>query len=448
VTAPGYSAPPSPSWWVKKNRVFFGPAGVVSWVGKISQLVKTVRSSPGSVTWTGGTSRLIKTPPITFIDANGSSGSSIATMPTHQSGDYLLMLAINPDSTVIPSLPAGWTSRIDEAINPAIRVGFKVAASSSETSGTWTTANGLLCVVYRNVNDIGTASASVAASSTNWVFPRLDLFDKNEQTSCVVMLGSKTSTDTSLPSTSPSGYTRRITFRAAFVDLGEYEAARVRTFGVESIAGGGSNDTLAFASIELRTASPNNTNVGFVSSDFSTSASFTEMPYHKSGDIIIIWAFNTGAATIPTLPAGWTSIITDSSTDSVRVGYKIAASGSETSGTWTAADHLMCAVYRNVSAIGDSAINNATSGTLSFPSLSLQQTNGTSTVLMFATTQAANGASQAFTDGVFPQRRFADLPTGDSWIFDAANQTSWSGDTVTSGGTSSRVKMASIELKN
>ncbi len=449
MTAPGYIPPPRQSWWVKKNRVFFGPAGAVSWVGKISQLIKTVFSSPGSATWTGGTSRLIKTPPVTFVDANGSSGASIATMPTHAAGDYLFIIAINPDSTTMPSLPAGWTSRIAEPINPAIRVGFKVAASSAETSGTWTGANGVLCVVYRNVNDIGTATASVAASGTNWIFPRLDLFDKNEQTSCVVLIGSKTNTDTSLPATSPSGYTRRITFRAAFVDLAEYEATRVRTSEVETISGGGSSDTHAFASIELRTALPNNTGVGYVSSIWSAAASVSEMPYHKTGDMIIIWAFNSAGGTTPTLPAGWTNIISDSSTDSVRVGYKIAASGAETSGTWTNADHLLCVVYRNVSAIGASALNDGFATTTQFfPSLTLQQTNGTSTVLMMTTTQASNGAPVAFTDNGFPQRRFADIGTGDSWIFDAPNQTSWPFDTAPSGGTSTRIKSVSIELKN
>ena len=72
---------------------------------------------------------------------------------------------------------------------------------------------------------------------------------------------------------------------------------------------------------------------------------------HAVGDTILIFAYNDGAATAPTVPSGWlapTATGTAFATvlSGTRLGWKIAASASETSGTWTNADHLVYIVYR------------------------------------------------------------------------------------------------------
>lgn len=68
---------------------------------------------------------------------------------------------------------------------------------------------------------------------------------------------------------------------------------------------------------------------------------------HRIGDLLIIFAFRDGSATNPTVPAGWTTLTntTDGTSASVSLGYKIATSTSETSGTWTNTTHLQCIVY-------------------------------------------------------------------------------------------------------
>lgn len=70
---------------------------------------------------------------------------------------------------------------------------------------------------------------------------------------------------------------------------------------------------------------------------------------HQTDDVIVIWAYRNNSATIPTLPSGYTSITTVGATvHSAILGYKVATSGSETSGTWTNATSVACAVYRGV----------------------------------------------------------------------------------------------------
>lgn len=67
---------------------------------------------------------------------------------------------------------------------------------------------------------------------------------------------------------------------------------------------------------------------------------------YQAADLMIIFAFRSGNATPPSLPAGWTNISSTAGTSSLRCGYKIAGSASETSGTWTNATGVISHVYR------------------------------------------------------------------------------------------------------
>lgn len=88
---------------------------------------------------------------------------------------------------------------------------------------------------------------------------------------------------------------------------------------------------------------------------------------HTQGDILLIFAFRNGSVTNPTIPAGWTSITntTDGTLCSVSIGWKIATSAAETSGTWTNASGLMCHVYRGLDPIAPFGTLVANAGTAS-----------------------------------------------------------------------------------
>ena len=91
---------------------------------------------------------------------------------------------------------------------------------------------------------------------------------------------------------------------------------------------------------------------------------------HASGDLILIFAYNDGANTAPSLPSGWLNINNGTgSTSGTRIGYKVAQSSSETSGTWTNADGLIAIVYRSDAGLvipNYSGFNSATSATVNY----------------------------------------------------------------------------------
>jgi hypothetical protein len=88
----------------------------------------------------------------------------------------------------------------------------------------------------------------------------------------------------------------------------------------------------------------------------TAAATTVTLPSHQAGDLIFGWAWHSPTNTgTPAVPAGWYMIrnIIRSSGVSARVGvlgYKIAQSNSETSGTWQSAILLGCVVYRDTAA--------------------------------------------------------------------------------------------------
>lgn len=80
-----------------------------------------------------------------------ATGTTSVTMPSHQAGDKLLAFAFRDGSNIPASTPVGWNTDAAYGVNTcAYTLGFKTAASSSETSGTWTNATSLIVLVIRN----------------------------------------------------------------------------------------------------------------------------------------------------------------------------------------------------------------------------------------------------------------------------------------------------------
>lgn len=119
--------------------------------------------------------------------------------------------------------------------------------------------------------------------------------------------------------------------------------------------------------------------ISFIGQAQAAAATVTIPAATQVGDIMIIFAYRN-TTTAPTLPAGWTSIFTQSANgNSMRMGYKFAV-GSDTSGTWTNANVLQCAVYRGVSGIGGSgSTTNASAATTTVSGIgSMTVTDGSS----------------------------------------------------------------------
>lgn len=99
------------------------------------------------------------------------------------------------------------------------------------------------------------------------------------------------------------------------------------------------------------------------SAPISNEAATVTIPAHQAGDLIIIWAFRDGSTTNPTVAAGYTTITvtTDGTTCSISMGWKIAASNAETSGTWTNATSTAAFVFRGASGVSTN-FSTATTG--------------------------------------------------------------------------------------
>jgi len=162
-----------------------------------------------------------------FITSASAEATSL-TLPAHQAGDVLVMIAVRTGTSSYATVPAGWNITYNRAIGSAparsMIFAWKVATSSSETSGTWTNANLLTCAVYRhatNVIVISGANGNNGVATTTVNYPSLAAYTTNNnptnlQGPSELIIGVvMTSEITGDGTAAPSGMTNRTTFAGA-----------------------------------------------------------------------------------------------------------------------------------------------------------------------------------------------------------------------------------------
>ena len=141
---------------------------------------------------------------ITYV--GNATGTTSATLPSHQAGDLIVAFAFRDGSTTLPTQPAGWTS-IDTATGTSCcaRLAYKVAASSGETTGTWTSSTTVIFVLYRDVNiaNITQLDTELAGVGTTVTYNANGFW---KDLSRVIAFAAHRSTDTAL-GTAPTGLT-------------------------------------------------------------------------------------------------------------------------------------------------------------------------------------------------------------------------------------------------
>lgn len=83
-----------------------------------------------------------------------ANGITTATLPAHVAGDVILGFAFRDGNITAPTIGAGFTT-IDNSAGAnscSIACGYLVAASSSEVSGTWSSATTVIFAVYSGVD--------------------------------------------------------------------------------------------------------------------------------------------------------------------------------------------------------------------------------------------------------------------------------------------------------
>lgn len=105
---------------------------------------------------------------ITRVGSAAADGATITIPAGHQVGDLLLIFSFRSALTA-PSLPAGWTGLLTNSTGgTSYRLGWKLAVSGADTSGTWTNATGLICTAYRGISTTRTpVGTPVSSTNTN-----------------------------------------------------------------------------------------------------------------------------------------------------------------------------------------------------------------------------------------------------------------------------------------
>jgi hypothetical protein len=146
--------------------------------------------------------------PVAFRSAASGAGTSI-TLPTHFANDIIIITARRAGSATAPSLPAGWTN-INTASNTttaaSVRMGYKIAASSSEVSGTWTNATDLDVVVY--IHPAASPLGGSVGGGFTPAIPRLDALTMAVTDGTSALVGVIVHDSVNI-TTAPSGYTVR-----------------------------------------------------------------------------------------------------------------------------------------------------------------------------------------------------------------------------------------------
>jgi hypothetical protein len=162
---------------------------------------------------------------ISFIGAAAANGTSV-TIPTHQAGDLLVLFAYRETSAIMPTYQNGWYALANPPLaNPGSSRGsihYKHAASSSEVSGTWTSATQMVVAVYRspNVMALGRnqANAGTAGSGDVITYGAITSPSTPDGDKWIVSFAAHRANDTDI-NTAPSGLTHRASI--AGVSAGE-----------------------------------------------------------------------------------------------------------------------------------------------------------------------------------------------------------------------------------
>lgn len=292
---------------------------------------------------------------ISYVSGAAAAATSVA-MPTHQAGDMIIVYAFRDGNTTAPTIAAGFTG-----LNPAgsnacsFTVGFKVAASGSETSGTWTNATSIAVAVYRNASTetwttpvaytkAGTGtSVDYSISGASFFGARYTLPQANTEVWHVRAAGHTTATD--LASTTPSGWTARVAGGdARIIDSNGPSSTSPDSVGTNTQT---VNASSGWTTVNIRLESWDGTGIVCMGADSTSGTAADLMPWHKAGDAIIGFSARANN-TPPTLPAGYTNLgSAGANTHSAIVAYKVAASSSETNPVFTNGTNTLVTVYRS-----------------------------------------------------------------------------------------------------
>lgn len=152
------------------------------------------------------------------------TGTTTATLPTHQAGDLILVFAFRDGSNTAPSLDGNYTNVGTAGANTcSYRTGFRIAPGAGTSSGTWANATSIVCLIYRGCDNLDPIGAQGTNSNTNGTanYPAITM-EETGGSSWVVAFGGSRSIDTNMQDP-PGGMSNRATSVDATDEVAGYD---------------------------------------------------------------------------------------------------------------------------------------------------------------------------------------------------------------------------------
>jgi hypothetical protein len=181
-----------------------------------------------------------------------ASGTNTATLPTHAAGDKIVIAAYRDGSNTAPTVPAGYVTlgTITGNTNSLV-LAMKVAASSSETVGTFTNATTVIALVLDADAMIGAIGAGNTGSGTSVTYGALTCQVATGST--VYAVAGHRSVDTALGNP-PSGMTNVLNPVDATDEAALHRTtATVASYASNAVSVGGTSSGWVSMVFEVRT---------------------------------------------------------------------------------------------------------------------------------------------------------------------------------------------------
>lgn len=147
---------------------------------------------------------------ISYVNSASSYPSESVTIPTHQVGDLIVIIAYNSDASGAPIIPADFIPVLQSTTGPWHRsIGYRIATTTTTTSGTWTNATSLTVAIYRGASAVGASINRTSSATTTITWDNLTLTENAQNTSWVVGMAAVFNNSSGTPN-APSGRTERL----------------------------------------------------------------------------------------------------------------------------------------------------------------------------------------------------------------------------------------------
>jgi len=268
---------------------------------------------------------------MTTLVGTSTASATTVTIPAHQAGDEIIIEAVR-GATTFATLPAGWTNILTKASTSgspvSMRLGYKTATSTSDTSGTWTNAAELVCHVYRPGagKRLAIGASASNTSATNTVdYPALSL-TKTDGTSWIAGFVACANTSETI-ATAPTGMTNESTVAGAtYAAAGHDTEGPVSSWSDQAVVTTGTAAKSVSATVEIV--------------ELGADSTPTQMVQHIGGGGNPYTRGNTGGSAASPFLLPWTNYVGVGNCLVLAISYDSGTSVSSISdnidGTWPA----------------------------------------------------------------------------------------------------------------